>query len=243
LFHSIVGAASESRAARVRGGGERHPAHKGTIMIYEFRTYDIKPGSLAEVEKRFGEGYEKRKKYSELFAFWHTEIGPLNQIIHVWPYKDLEERARIRAAAVKDKVWPPATSEFLVAQRSDIFVPASFCPEVKPGKLGPYYEMRTYTYAAGALSNVLENWERALPERSKLGAPCFVGYSELGGLNKWLHIWPYASIDQRNATRDKARDAGIWPPAAVAAKVGAKSIPYVAQENKIVMPASFSPLQ
>ena len=70
-----------------------------------------------------------------------------------------------------------------------------------------------------------------------------VGYSELGGLNKWLHIWPYASIDQRNATRDKARDAGIWPPAAVAAKAGAKSIPYIAQENKIVMPASFSPLQ
>ena len=212
-------------------------------MIVEFRTYDIKPGSLAEVEKRFGEAYEKRKKYSELFAFWHTEIGPLNQIIHVWPYKDLEERARIRAAAVNDKVWPPQTAEFLVSQKSEIFVPASFCPQVKPGKLGPYYEMRTYTYSAGALPNVLENWERALPERSKLGAPCFVGYSELGALNKWLHIWPYSSIDQRNATRDKARDAGIWPPAAVAAKLGAKSIPYVAQENKIVMPASFSPLQ
>jgi hypothetical protein len=212
-------------------------------MIYEFRTYDIKPGSLPEVEKRFGEAYEKRKKYSELFAFWHTEIGPLNQIIHVWPYKDLEERARIRTAAVNDKIWPPPTAEFLVNQRSEIFIPASFCPQVKPGSLGPYYEMRTYTYAAGALSNVLENWERALPERTKLGAPCFIGYSDLGSLNKWLHIWPYSSIDQRNATRDKARDAGIWPPSIVAAKVGAKVIPYVAQENKIVMPAAFSPLK
>ena len=212
-------------------------------MIFEFRTYDIKPGSLAEVEKRFGEAYEKRKKLSELYAFWHTEVGPLNQIIHVWPYKDLEERARIRAQAIAEKVWPPATGEFLVNQRTDIFVAANFMPKIAPGKYGPWFEMRTYTYAPGALSNVLENWERALPERSKLGAPCFVGYSELGGLNKWLHIWPYASIDQRNATRDKARDAGIWPPAAVAAKAGAKSIPYVAQENKIVMPASFSPLQ
>ena len=33
-------------------------------MIYEMRTYDIKPGSLAEVEKRLGEGCEKRKTYS-----------------------------------------------------------------------------------------------------------------------------------------------------------------------------------
>ena len=44
-------------------------------MIQEIRTYRIVPGSLAEVEKRFGEAYEKRKKYSELTAFWHTEIG------------------------------------------------------------------------------------------------------------------------------------------------------------------------
>src|SRR5438128_877024 len=71
-------------------------------MIYEMRTYDLKPRSLAEVEKRFGEAYEKRKKYSELAAFWHTEIGPLNQIIHVWGYKDLEERGRIREVAVKE---------------------------------------------------------------------------------------------------------------------------------------------
>ena len=92
-------------------------------MIYEVRTYDLKPHSLAEVEKRFGEAYEKRKKYSELAAFWHTEIGPLNQIIHVWGYKDLEERARIRAAAVKDSAWPPKIGEFIVKQRSDIMIP------------------------------------------------------------------------------------------------------------------------
>ena len=68
-------------------------------MIYEIRTYQIAPGSLAEVEKRFGEGYEARKKYSPLTAFWHTEIGPLNEIIHVWPYKDLGERATKEALA------------------------------------------------------------------------------------------------------------------------------------------------
>ena len=33
-------------------------------MIYEIRTYRVKVGSLAEVEKRFGEGYEYRKTYS-----------------------------------------------------------------------------------------------------------------------------------------------------------------------------------
>ena len=31
-------------------------------MIYEMRTYDLKPRSLAEVEKRIGDAYEKRKQ-------------------------------------------------------------------------------------------------------------------------------------------------------------------------------------
>ena len=31
-------------------------------MIYEMRTYDLKPRSLPEVEKRFGAAYEKRKQ-------------------------------------------------------------------------------------------------------------------------------------------------------------------------------------
>ena len=48
-------------------------------MIYEVRTYVVKPRSLPEVVKRFGEKYEQRKKYSELAAFFQTEVGPLNQ--------------------------------------------------------------------------------------------------------------------------------------------------------------------
>ena len=118
-------------------------------MIYEVRTYDCKPQSVPEVEKRFAEAYETRKRFSPLAAYWHTEIGPLNQVIHVWPYKDLEERRKIREAAVKEGAgkWPPNTSEFMVAQRSDIFQQFEFSPELKPGKQGPFFEMRIYTYA------------------------------------------------------------------------------------------------
>src|SRR5205809_7704502 len=97
-------------------------------MIYEIRTYRIAPRSLAEVEKRFCEAYEYRKKYSELFAFWHTEIGPLNEIVHVWPYKDLAERERIRGEAAKDPKWNPGIQEFIREMRSEIIVPFNFVP-------------------------------------------------------------------------------------------------------------------
>ncbi|MEN9783655.1 MAG: hypothetical protein RJA24_998 [Pseudomonadota bacterium] len=212
-------------------------------MIYEVRTYDIKPKSLGEVEKRFGEAYEFRKKLSPLAAFWHTEIGPLNQIIHVWPYKDIAERDRIRAEAVASGNWPPKIGEFIVNMRSEIFVPFKFSPEIKPGKMGPYFEMRTYTFAPGELGKIQSVWEKSLPERLKISPLVGIWYSELGGLNRFTHIWAYPSLDARNETREKASATGAWPPSAYAKREGMPDALLVAQENKIVMPSAFSPLQ
>ena len=215
-------------------------------MIYEVRIYDVQPHSIPEVEKRFGEAYEYRKKVSPLAAFFHTEIGPLNQIIHIWGYKDMQERDRLRAEALTacDGHWPPKIAEFIVAQRTDVFHPFPFSPEMKPGKLGPYFEMRTYTVAnAGEMAKMEKAWAAALPERLKVGPVAGIWRSELGALNKFLHIWPYKSLNERNEIRDKARDTGAWPPSVTAKKLGIPYAKIVQQENKIVMPSAFSPLQ
>jgi NIPSNAP protein len=212
-------------------------------MIYEVRTYDLKPRSVPEFEKRFGEAYEKRKKYSELGAFWHTEIGPLNQVVHVWPYKDAAERDRIRAAAVKDGVWPPKTGEFVVSMRTDIMIPFAISPEMKPAKVGPYFEMRTYTYASGELPVIMKNWENAIEGRLKFGPVTAIWYSDVGALNKFVHIWPYKSLDERVTIRNKTRATGAWPPSELAEKQGGRGYQLLAQENKILMPSAFSPLQ
>src|SRR5574339_161254 len=110
-------------------------------MIYEIRTYQVAPGSVAEVEKRYGEAYQHRRKYSELTGFFHTEIGPLNEIIHIWGYQDLAERARIRAEAAKDPSWPPKILEFIVDQNVEVLNPFPFVPDIPPGTLGPIFEI------------------------------------------------------------------------------------------------------
>jgi len=128
-------------------------------VIYEIRTYQIAPGSLAEVEKRFGEAYEYRKKYSPLTAFWHTEVGPLNEIIHVWGYNDLAERAKVRAEAAKDANWPPKISEFIRKMRAEIVNAFDFVPTPTPGKMGPIFEIRYYTLKGGTLPATAEGWK------------------------------------------------------------------------------------
>ncbi|MDH4149917.1 MAG: NIPSNAP family protein [Betaproteobacteria bacterium] len=212
-------------------------------MIYEVRTYDVKPHSVPEVEKRFGEAYEFRKKISPLAAFWHTEIGPLNQIIHVWPYKDMAERERIRNEAVAAGNWPPKIGEFVLNMRTEIFIPFPFSPELKPGKMGPIFEMRTYTHAPGEMPKVVKTWEKALPARVKISPLVAMWYAECGNVNRFVHIWSYPTLQARNDARQQALAAGVWPPSLVAKKEGLPEVTLTAQENKIVMPSAFSPLQ
>ena len=58
-------------------------------MIHEFRTYDLIPGSTAEFLSRTEALIEKRVEYSSLIGFFSTEVGPLNRVVHIWQYEDL----------------------------------------------------------------------------------------------------------------------------------------------------------
>ena len=87
-------------------------------MIYEMRTYTLRPGTVPEFEARFAQRHPYREKYSKLGAFWHTEFGPLNQVIHVWLYEDLNQRLEAREAAATDADLQrlPTGRDFVVSQ-------------------------------------------------------------------------------------------------------------------------------
>ncbi len=204
-------------------------------MIVEFRTYRLKPGSVATVEERFGQALPARAKLSPLAAFWHTEVGPLNRIIHVWPYDSFEERTRVRSQKIEG--WPPNIREFVEEQQSEIFVPAPFSPKLEPRRLGGLYEIRIYTLAPGAIPAIIERWSTAIDARQKYSPLAFAGHSELGGLNRWCHIWAYKDAAERFAVREKARADGVWPPK------GGQPGQTLIQENMLVVPATFSPLR
>jgi NIPSNAP len=203
-------------------------------MILEMRTYRLKPGSTPEVEKRFGEALVERQKISPLAAFWHTEVGPLNRIIHCWPYEDIGQRTKLRGEAGKLPGWPPKIQEFIEEMESKILIPAPFSPKLEPRKLGGLYEIRTYTMLPGATPTVIEKWSERIEGRLKLSPLAFCGYTELGALNQWVHIWAYKDAAERFAVRAEAVKTGAWPPATRGQ--------FVAQENMFVVPAAFSPL-
>ena len=182
-------------------------------MIYEFRTYTLKPGGVPKFEEIFGEALPHREKYSKLAAFWHTEVGPLNQVIHVWGYDDAQQRSEIRAAAAQNPNWPPKASHLIVNMESEIVVPGPFQKPIEPGSYGPLYEMRYYDATPGSMPEIMEAFGAKLPDRRKHSDLFFAGSTDMGLLNKLIHIWPYNDMNHRTETRAAAVAAGDWPPA------------------------------
>jgi NIPSNAP len=210
-------------------------------MIYEVRTYTLRPGgAVAEFEERFAKRLPLREKHSKLGAFWHTEFGPLNQVIHVYPYEDLQHRAVVRAALAQDRERQqlPGGGDLIVAQESEIMNPAPFMHPLgsRDYGTGNVYEMRTYTYAPGDIAKVLEGWSTAIEAREKFSPLAACWTSEVGGLNKFVHTWVYKDLNERTRVREASRQAGgPWPP-----QTGVRPI---RQENKLLIPAEFSPVR
>ena len=207
-------------------------------MIYEVRTYDLHPRSLPEVIRRFGEGYGERKTLSEMAGFLYSEIGPLNQIVHIWPYEDLSERDRVRKESLSLKGWPPGIAEYIIRQTVEIYNPWPISPVLEAGDFGPFYEFRSYLVTIGQMREYRSRWDTALPERAKHSPVSVVMECDIGTASKIMHIWPYKTLDERTKVRKHVEDTGVWPP---------KGDPILKildlQENKIMLPASFSPMQ
>jgi hypothetical protein len=95
---------------------------------YEVRTYELKPDGLAPTIELWRKAVPGRMTVSPLLAAMTSVTGPI-RFIHIWPYKNFEERARLRAKAAAEGVWPPPGGPgHLVSQQVDIYLPASFSP-------------------------------------------------------------------------------------------------------------------
>jgi hypothetical protein len=208
-------------------------------MIYEIRTYTLRTGAVAEFEERFAKRKPLREKHSKLGGMWHTEFGPLNQVIHVWPYENLQQRTAVRDAMARDAELSalPGGRDLIVSQEADIMIPAPFMQPLESRNFGTgnVYEMRIYTYMPGEIPKVLEAWGKAVPGREKLSPLVVCGSTELGGLNKFIHMWVYKDLNERARIRDESRKGGQWPPQA--------GVRPQRQENKVLIPAAFSPLR
>ncbi|HEX9445535.1 MAG TPA: NIPSNAP family protein [Candidatus Binatia bacterium] len=204
-------------------------------MIFEMRTYLLKPGATPGFMQRFAEGLDARTKISPLGGIWHSEVGTLNQVVHIWPYESFEAREHIAQEARKTGKWPPKTQEFILFQESKILLAAPFSPPLGEKKLGNIYEFRTYTYQPGTMPTVLERFGKVIPARVKLSPLAGAWHTAFGPLNQYIHVWAYQDAGERERLRAESMKIPGWPPET-------KEF-MLKQENALMVPAPFSPLR
>ncbi len=101
-------------------------------------------------------------------------------------------------------------------------------------------EQRIYTLQPGKASEYLELYER---EGLAIQEPILghlIGYfsSEVGPLNRIVHMWGYESFDDRDRRRAELATNEKWQ-----AFVQKLRVLIVEQENLILRPAPFSPIR
>ena len=205
-------------------------------MFIEMRTYTLRPGTVAAFEERFVEGLTARLQFSPLGGLWRSEVGALNQVVHIWPYESFEARERIGQAARKTGKWPPNTHEFVIMQESKIVQLAPFSPPIEERTLGNLYEFRTYTYRPGIMPTVLERYGEVMAARTRVSPLAMAGSTVIGPLNQYIHVWAYKDGAERNRLRAEAsKTVEGWPPQMREFMVK--------QENMFMVPAACSPLK
>ncbi|RDK06296.1 NIPSNAP family protein [Cupriavidus lacunae] len=100
-------------------------------MLVEMRTYTTHPGKWRDYLALYeADGLQIQKRIlGRMVGYYRTETGALNQVIHMWGYRDMNEREERRTVLMDDPDWKSYVVKMLPllrSQESKILVPAAF---------------------------------------------------------------------------------------------------------------------
>jgi hypothetical protein len=201
-------------------------------VLYDVTTITIRPGSQAEVLAKLEVSMAAEAGTGKLLACWFSDVGALNQILLIHA-RDEGSSAGSRAIAKYEN--PLAVGEFLTGLSLDTYVSFPFVDAMTAGRRGPVFEVRTYLLKPDGLGKTMELWQEALPARTRISPLLAAMYSVAGPAIRFMHIWPYGSVEERGRLRAKAVADGVWPPPG-----GPDHL--ATQQSDIYLPATFSPI-
>ena len=102
-------------------------------MLVEQRTYTFHPGQAASFLDAYTDGVceVQSRVLGKMIGYFTTEIGPLNQTVHLWGYDSLDDRQRRRKALVELPEWQAFLTKVLpliMTMETKILVPTWFSP-------------------------------------------------------------------------------------------------------------------
>lgn len=102
-------------------------------MIIEERIYTCYCGKAQQYVRMYQEeGLAiQRPILGNLVGYFTSELGVLNQVVHLWAYEDLQDRAARRSRLLAHpewKVYAAKVQPLVLNQENKILIPAPFSP-------------------------------------------------------------------------------------------------------------------
>jgi hypothetical protein len=205
------------------------------MHTYDVTSITVRPGkhpaALTRLERSLSAGVYP----GQLLGCWYSDIGALNQILLI--HAGVGEPARTEARAkILQSNDPLGVGEHLAAMSMDTYISLPFVSAMQGGQYGPIYEVRTYAVRPDGLAPTIELWRKCVPARAVVSPLLAAMYSVSGTVARFMHLWPYASLDERQRLRSKSVAEGVWPPP------GGPDH-FISMQSDIFLPADFSPMK
>jgi hypothetical protein len=199
---------------------------------YDVTILTVRPGTHSQALAVLGKTLPSTPGF---LACWYSEIGAINQILLIRDAADAAATLEARLAAL-NAANPFGVGELITGMAMDTYASFDFIAPMRPGGFGPCYEVRTYTLKPDGLAPTIALWRNAVPGRSKVSPLLAAMTSLTGAVTRFMHIWPYKTLDERVRLRDKAVADGVWPPPGGPGHLAS-------QQVDIYLPAAFSPMR
>jgi hypothetical protein len=178
-------------------------------MHYDVTIITVRPGTEHRALARLKETLPSLG--DDLLACWHSDIGALNRILLIRAAPDIMRIHADRERTLQTEN-PFGIGEYIAGMKMDTYVSFPFMPPMKAGQHGPVFEVRTYILKPDGVPATIELWRKWVPGRAKLSPLLAAMHSITGTVTRFIHIWPYAGLDERARLRAKAVADKVWPP-------------------------------
>jgi len=205
------------------------------MTSYDVTIVTVRPGTHPEALARLKQAGSAMAPAGKLLACWYSDLGAINQVMLIRSCDD-ETSLLAQRAAILQSLSPFGLADLITAITMDTYVALPFMPAMSGGRFGPFYEVRTYMLKPDGLAKTIALWRDAVPGRNAVSPLLAAMYSVTGPSIRFMHIWPYASLDERQRLRTKSVADGVWPP-----PNGPDQL--LSQQADIFLPADFSPMQ
>lgn len=207
------------------------------MRLYDLIRFTVRVRTPATVLTRLEPVLNVPQSGIQLIGCWQSEIGQQNQIFVLRGFDDeatrQQERERVLLEADAFGI-----GEYLLGMQIDDYTLFPFLEPLEPGEHGPFYELREYDLVPSGLTPTVEGWRKAVgPRTGEDYSPVYAAfYATTGRLPRYLHIWPYATLEQRLDVRTRAVADGVWPPENSGPQL-------TTMMSTVCLPARFSPLR